>query len=57
MFNTNANTEKIRKHNRVRSEGQEMRMLRARAKKNQLTRRDYDRLAEEKYGYEYKIAA
>ncbi len=55
MFNTNANTEKIRKHNRIYSEGREARMLRDRAKRK-MTRRDYDRLAEEKYA-EYKIAA
>jgi hypothetical protein len=55
MFNTNANIEKIRKHNRMHSEGQERR-IRDRAKRK-LTRRDYERLAEEKEYASYKIAA
>ncbi len=55
MFNTNANTEKIRKHNRFHSEGQERR-LRNRIRRK-MTRRDYERLEEEKDYLAYRIAA
>lgn len=56
LLNSNANIEKIRKHNRIYSEGQEARMLRARAKKNKLTRRDYERMAEARM-QDYPMAA